>query len=844
MNFSGDKDVLSKVNATITELIRSGEILATVDEEFGAKESLKLANLISQRVNDLSTDQKTINQKLIELNAIETGSKNSIGIDIYFKSKEEKQKAEKEEAELNKIISLFKELDKNESKEKNILERIKSFETARLAHQDILKRIESYLLIITEKSKLEADIKATVKLKSGSVRKLKESTIRHGETKTILDQLNEQIHVLNQSLKEISALNDANSKNKTQSDRLQKKILGINADIELLSARKAGLKLALQSYKRALELLAERKFDNISEQIFSEFDKQVRELRIDGQEISGLEKRIREVNADIKKQEQFNKALEDFITRGAAIVDSAQLSACPLCSLEYESYAVLSAIISSNKLLSDIMQRLLAQRSELESALKKLQDKIRDGKDKFHSDLKKKQVALLKTISEIDGSIEKNKLDKKNAEKELKVLSDTFKSYQKTLGNQIYETYLKSSQEQLKNLHAEATKHSATLKERAKMLQVVLTEQKQAESRLKAMQDSLAKMLKEKAYTEILAFLIHHFPKTDDPVKSLESGIVGLEKKISNENAGLKKLKQEITTLKKATRSYQLKATNTRLTEIAKTLKVLTATILEFERISSLLLGVKTASLSKSSLQQSVTANRKEATSKINKFEFLMSRYSLLAELRKNVEPFLTFQRTKAKEEQLVERKNILEITVQKYLDGERDKVIAHLDKQINSFFYEDLINDLYRRIDPHPDYKRIKFICDFDADKPRLNVCLYESSPEGSPIIPNLYFSTAQLNILSLSIFLAKALHTKDEKGRPINCIFIDDPIQSMDSINILSTIDLFRSIVQNQQRQIILSTHDQNFHNLLKKKMPPQYFKSKFLELETFGKVRQETN
>jgi len=87
----------------------------------------------------------------------------------------------------------------------------------------------------------------------------------------------------------------------------------------------------------------------------------------------------------------------------------------------------------------------------------------------------------------------------------------------------------------------------------------------------------------------------------------------------------------------------------------------------------------------------------------------------------------------------------------------------------------------------------------------------------------------------LSLSIFLASALKETEYK-----CIFIDDPIQSMDNINVLSTIDLLRSIVVNENRQIILSTHDENFHNLLKKKMPAELFESKFLELESFGKVR----
>ncbi|RZM25589.1 MAG: hypothetical protein EOO88_18765 [Pedobacter sp.] len=144
------------------------------------------------------------------------------------------------------------------------------------------------------------------------------------------------------------------------------------------------------------------------------------------------------------------------------------------------------------------------------------------------------------------------------------------------------------------------------------------------------------------------------------------------------------------------------------------------------------------------------------------------------------------------------------------------------------------MINDLYKKIDPHPDFKEVHFHADFDTEYPRLDVFVKNTRDE-EILIPNLYFSTAQINILSLSIFLASALNTSD-----YDCIFIDDPIQSMDSVNILSTIDLLRSITLNYGKQIILSTHDESFYNLLKKKMPPGKFKSKFLELETVGKVK----
>lgn len=59
-------------------------------------------------------------------------------------------------------------------------------------------------------------------------------------------------------------------------------------------------------------------------------------------------------------------------------------------------------------------------------------------------------------------------------------------------------------------------------------------------------------------------------------------------------------------------------------------------------------------------------------------------------------------------------------------LKAELKKVNSHIEKQIKSFFYEDLINDLYKRIDPHPEYTKVKFIPDFKETKPKLNVCVY----------------------------------------------------------------------------------------------------------------------
>jgi exonuclease SbcC len=59
------------------------------------------------------------------------------------------------------------------------------------------------------------------------------------------------------------------------------------------------------------------------------------------------------------------------------------------------------------------------------------------------------------------------------------------------------------------------------------------------------------------------------------------------------------------------------------------------------------------------------------------------------------------------------------------------------------------------------------------------------------------------------------------------------------MDSINILSFIDLFRSMILFLGKQLIVSTHEENFHLLLQKKIPVELFDSKYIEFETFGKL-----
>ncbi|WP_294083902.1 hypothetical protein [Proteiniphilum sp. UBA5384] len=141
---------------------------------------------------------------------------------------------------------------------------------------------------------------------------------------------------------------------------------------------------------------------------------------------------------------------------------------------------------------------------------------------------------------------------------------------------------------------------------------------------------------------------------------------------------------------------------------------------------------------------------------KISQTEDIIQSFEKTKVYKESVLPFLKHEEFKRKETAILKDKSFLEKSVYPKLEEERKLLSEYIDKQIESFFHGKLINSLYQKIDPHPVYKEIKFKCDFSTDKPRLNVFVTDVDSSAS-IVPTLYFSTAQLNILSLSIFWLK---------------------------------------------------------------------------------------
>ena len=172
-----------------------------------------------------------------------------------------------------------------------------------------------------------------------------------------------------------------------------------------------------------------------------------------------------------------------------------------------------------------------------------------------------------------------------------------------------------------------------------------------------------------------------------------------------------------------------------------------------------------------------------------------------------------------------------------KKLTESKDDIEMYIVEQTNAYFKSNLINEIYQKIDPHPSINHIIF----ETKRGRTGLQTYINScdkSEKNKIPPMLYLSSAQVNILSLCIFLAKVL---SDNNSTLNTIFIDDPIQHLDGINLLAFIDLLRTITSKLNRQVVISTHNEQFYKLLKIKMDSRYYQSRFIELNSVGEVKK---
>jgi DNA repair exonuclease SbcCD ATPase subunit len=128
------------------------------------------------------------------------------------------------------------------------------------------------------------------------------------------------------------------------------------------------------------------------------------------------------------------------------------------------------------------------------------------------------------------------------------------------------------------------------------------------------------------------------------------------------------------------------------------------------------------------------------------------------------------------------------------------------------------LLLRIYARVDAHPSFKSIRYLTRVSRGRGRLATSITDPVAQLSTDSPESVLSSSQMNALAVSVFLSFNLGMP---GLPLQTAMLDDPLQSLDDINLLGLIDLLRRT--RQKRQLLISTHDARFAQLLARKLRP---------------------
>ena len=204
---------------------------------------------------------------------------------------------------------------------------------------------------------------------------------------------------------------------------------------------------------------------------------------------------------------------------------------------------------------------------------------------------------------------------------------------------------------------------------------------------------------------------------------------------------------------------------------------------------------------------------------------------SAMEELRREAE---NLRRDVARREKDVAARNHTGELAQRIIEALREAASGVVEARLREI--GPLLQNIYARIDPHPTFRLVTFLSRIVRGRGRLATVVSDPTDSKESDIPATILSSSQINALAVSVFLALNMGV----GRPpLSVALLDDPLQSLDDINLLGLVDLLRRAVA--KRQLCISTHDARFGNLLARKLRPKSNDGRTIVIELDGWNRQ---
>ncbi|HAU5688057.1 TPA: DNA repair protein [Citrobacter freundii] len=826
-----DSSIFQKFNSIAVELNKLGENIQLPDESFSSQDEYALnVSLISRR-HELDSSRLT-NNRTVE--ALEDRLLKISETELHVRSLAEQNlhlaKLVKGVADADRYQSLLDSYEKCAEDQKTthmhmtrIIEVIDCIDDFLKIESHLLELSTSQKIISEERTKICAQLAGFETTINQLNKELKAVDDRVAILRKTVDNAGQVYLELANNRARVSNLTQQISK-KEVSIKIDKSRLGeLNRELTRLSELNINA-TSLSNGNLGTLLLEPTKVEQLT-RCYAEFDV--------------IESQIQAVHVTQKALSEQMELHERLIAIGIDYLSVRPSSICPLCTAPHPSADGLLDKIKGRNLLSELSEENSKQLLFFSTRQKEILQSIQDITQCAIDSKAQLIINLNKELSETDERLTLAGRDIYSIEAELKTLEKRTTELESLVWALSHDELVSRIEKEIGELSIKSSKlleGKALITPQVEMLNESLKEKDSVQQKIAS---ELEGIFSGNIYITVYKYLNENAISSSSLKSHTEKRKLEIEAEIIKCKTTIEFLTEQCAVLQQKMLSdgmwvdfVQLKLQKESLEiSVARSQSVINTF---YESLSNLIIIRPEYSLEK--VKELIAAKVQDCHLRTKEFDRLSNNINLLIELMSSFKPYIkhtALQKDLMAEEMLIKQRERVDTT----LTAERDAIVDSLKLLINNFFYEDLINSIYKKIDPHPAFKKVEFKADFDSDKPGLNIVV--SDEVGEQISPILYFSAAQTNILSLSVFLASALHAKDDEGNPINVVMIDDPIQSMDSINILSTIDLLRSICVQFDKQIIISTHDENFFALLQRKIPAQIFGSKFLQLEKFGVV-----
>lgn len=143
------------------------------------------------------------------------------------------------------------------------------------------------------------------------------------------------------------------------------------------------------------------------------------------------------------------------------------------------------------------------------------------------------------------------------------------------------------------------------------------------------------------------------------------------------------------------------------------------------------------------------------------------------------------------------------------------DQIVARMLQELEPSFAE-----VFDRLAPHPTFSELRARSDVYYNRNQIVPEVVDPLRNVSAN-PLVVYSEGQLNTVALSYFLGLALNSPSPA---LGFMVLDDPLQAMDVLAVLGFADLCRRL--RRERQLVITTHDRRYADLLARKLGPREY------------------